>query len=105
MLPLVPVEPVEPIPDPNIDDRSRGIDDVNAGEQFRLPDDAEKIQKNPARTMKNVVPTMALHQSARIKRDGVPISENAKQRVDLKNDISVEESLEESGPRKKKSKP
>ncbi|KAG8042852.1 hypothetical protein GUJ93_ZPchr0083g33701 [Zizania palustris] len=99
MLPLVPVEPV---PDPNIDDQSRGIDNVNAG---RAVQTAWKRWKNPARTMKNVVPTVALRQSARIKHDGVPISEKAKHRADLKNDISVEELLEESGPRKKNSKP
>ncbi|KAG8095480.1 hypothetical protein GUJ93_ZPchr0012g21780 [Zizania palustris] len=71
--------------------RHLGVNDVNVGEQFRLPDDAELVEdwhveafhlfnqkevgfvgnrkrwKNPAGTMKKVVPTVVLPQSARIK--------------------------------------
>ncbi|KAG8042964.1 hypothetical protein GUJ93_ZPchr2171g28982 [Zizania palustris] len=50
-----------------------------------------KVGRKATKVLKKKCPPVAVRQSARIKRDGIPIHVKAKQRADQKDDISVEE--------------
>ncbi|KAG8068060.1 hypothetical protein GUJ93_ZPchr0005g15087 [Zizania palustris] len=59
-------------------DENVGVDTVDMGKKLR----------GTGRGLKKKRPPVAVRQSARIRRDGVPISVKAQQRADQKNDIS-----------------